>query len=194
MPLAKRLIIFLCIMFSACQDKFPQKEYVGDNNYELINQDETKINFPIIFKGKILVTVFMFTSCPDICPMTVHNLQLLQEKVQEEKIQNVEFVTISFDPNRDTPSKLKDFGELQDINFKNFNMCTGDIQSIKKLMKEFSIVAIPGDTTYTASNKPSYFFTHTDRITLIDRELNIRKYYNGSKADIKEIVNDIKRL
>ena len=57
-----------------------------------------------------------------------------------------------------------------------------------------NILALPGDTTKTESGSIVYFFTHTDRITLIDKDGRIRNEYRGSKANIQAVVNDIKTL
>jgi protein SCO1/2 len=61
-------------------------------------------------------------------------------------------------------------------------------------LETFKIFAIAGDTTFTESGEPVYFFVHTDRITLIDQQGNIRKEYSGSRINLDEIVSDIKYL
>jgi protein SCO1/2 len=126
--------------------------------------------------------------------MTTHNMQLIQDKVKKENLKNVEFVAITFDPDRDKARILKSFALIRGIDLSNFNFFTGDINSIQFLMKKFNIVALPGDTTITTSGKLSYFFTHTDRLTLVDKNLNIRNTYSGSQPNIENIINDIKYL
>jgi len=186
--------LLISLLFISCQSKFPEKEFVGNRSEVLVNQDSTAINFPKHYKGKILLVSFIFANCPDICPLTTHNLQLIQQKVKENKIEHVAFAAISFDPERDTPSLLKQYADIRNLDLSNYNLFTGKRENIKSLMETFHIVAIAGDTTFTDDREPVYFFTHTDRITLVDQEQNIRKSYRGSEINLEEIITDIKNL
>lgn len=188
------LLALISLFLYSCQSKFPEKEFVGNRSEVLINQDSAAINFPKHYSGKILLVSFIFTNCPDICPLTTHNLQRIQQKAKEEKIDNVSFAAISFDPERDSPSVLKSFAGVRGIDLTNYNLFTGKRENIKSLMETFHIVAISGDTTYTDDNIPVYFFMHTDRITLVDQDQNIRKSYRGSEINLDEIITDIKNL
>lgn len=188
------LLTLVLLTFISCQSKFPEKEFVGNSSHRLVNQDSAMVNFPKKYKGKILLVSFIFTNCPDICPLTTHNLQRIQQKVKEEKIDNVTFAAISFDPERDTPLALKNFAEVRNLDLSNYNLFSGKREDVKLLMEKFHIVAIPGDTTFTDDGDPVYFFTHTDRITLVDQDQNIRKSYKGSEINLEEIINDIKYL
>ncbi len=191
------IIFFISILitfFYGCGKKLPEDIPIGVKDIVLLNQDSSRIIFPDSFKGKTLLLSFIYTNCPDICPMTTHNMQLIQQQVKKEGIDNVEFVEISFDPLRDTPSKLKEFGDIRDIDYNNFNFLTGNPVGIKSILNNMNILALPGDTTETKSGSKIYFFTHTDRITLIDKNGRIRNEYRGSKANIQAVVNDIKIL
>lgn len=187
-------LTLISLMFFSCQSKFPEKEFVGDSSKKIVNQDSVSVDFPAKYKGKILLVSFIFTNCPDICPLTTHNLQLIQKKVKEEKIENVSFAAISFDPERDTPQVLKNFAEARSLDLSNYNLFSGKREDVNRLMEKFHIVAIPGDTTFTKDGEPVYFFTHTDRITLVDQDLNVRKSYRGSEINLEEIITDIKNL
>ena len=62
------------------------------------------------------------------------------------------------------------------------------------LLKKVGVVAFVGDSTVFEDGSKSYYYTHTDRIQLIDQDGRIRKNYLGSAANIDEIVNDVMRL
>jgi protein SCO1 len=89
---------------------------------------------------------------------------------------------------------LKKFSELHDVNFNDWSFLTGDKKIISSLMKEVGIVTIVGDSVKNSDESWTYFYIHTDRIQLIDQEGKIRKNYPGSKANIDEVVADIKSL
>ncbi len=166
---------------------------IGFDSITLLNQDSSQVVFPDEYKNKILLLTFIYTNCPDICPMTTHNMQLLQEEVKKDNLKNVQFAELSFDPERDVPSVLKEFGDIRNINYNNFTFLTGKEADVKKILNNMDILALPGDTTKTESGNV-YFFTHTDRIDLIDQNGRIRNEYRGSKANIQEIIKDIKAL
>ncbi len=188
------VILLSALFISGCGKKLPEDKSIGDQSYSLINQDSSKVIFPGAFKGKILVMSFIYTNCPDICPLTTHNMQMIQEQVKKDNIKNVQFVELSFDPTRDTPSILKEYGDIRNIDYSNFEFLTGKKSVVDTLIHHMDVIAIQGDTTYTKSHQPVYFFTHTDRITLLDQNGRIRNEYRGSKTNIEKIVNDIKTL
>ena len=188
------VILFSVFLINGCGDKLPENKSIGDQSYSLINQDSSKVIFPDAFKGKILVMSFIYTNCPDICPLTTHNMQTIQEKIKSNNIKNVQFVELSFDPTRDTPSILKEYGNIRNIDYSNFEFLTGKKSVVDTLIHHMNVIAIQGDTTFTKSGQPIYFFTHTDRITLLDQNGKIRNEYRGSKANVAEILKDIKTL
>ncbi len=188
------LSLITTIIFYSCGSNLPEDKEIGDRTYTLINQDSTKITFPDYYKGKTLVLGFIYTNCPDICPMTVHNMQRVKEQIDKANIDNVEYAAISFDPERDTPAVLKEYGRIRDIDFKDFQFYTGNQSVIDTLIDHLGVFAMPGDTTVMEGGDTLYFYTHTDRITLLDENGHIRNEYGGSRANVKMIVNDIKEL
>ena len=191
----KHIIIILGFIFIliSCKDTLPIEDNFGNNEYKLLTQDSVRVNFPQMIKGKISVVGYIFTNCPDICPLTTNNMRLVQQELNKENINDVNFVSISFDPDADTPAVLKKYAELRKLDTSNWTFLTGEKPVIKMLMKDANIVAVVGDST-VIDGKTTYFYVHTDRISLIDADGNIRKNYQGSKANVSEIVKDLKTL
>jgi protein SCO1/2 len=162
--------------------------------YTFINQDSVEVTFSDIIKDKITVVGFIYTNCPDICPMTTHNMYLTQQKLKKNAIDNVLFVSVTFDPDRDSPSILKKFGEIRDIDFNNWIFLRGDTKNTESLLRRFDITALKTDTTYFDDGELTYSVMHTDRISLIDNESRLKKNYRGSKVNLEELYNDIINL
>ena len=194
----KNLILLtftISLLFSiSCKDNLPLDKDLTKKSYELTNQDNVKVSFPEVIKGNITVMGFIYTHCPDICPMTTHNMYLTEKKLKEQGIVNVKFVALSFDPDRDTPEVLKNFAEIRDINFTNWILLTGKITVVEDLLKRFDVRAIKTDEQYDENGELSYSMMHTDRISLIDQNGILRKNYKGSTLNIEELINDIKTL
>lgn len=187
-------VLILSIYTSGCKSDFELNENLKGFSFKLIDQDGRQVDFPIEFEGKILVAGFIFTHCPDICPLTVNNMQLVQNAIAKNGGgDDVVFVAVTFDPERDSVALLKKFAGLREINEKNFRFLTGDKKVTDSVMTVMRIVAVPEDSTMIEGDL-SYFFSHTDRISLIDQRGFLRKEYSGSKANIEEIVNDIGKL
>lgn len=198
-PVNKAKLFILCsilmsFLFFGCTKKFPEDKNISGVIYTLLNQDSTKVNFPSDFKGHILVITFIYTNCPDICPMTTHNMQEVQKKLADEGINDVQFAAMSFDPNRDTPKVLKEYAEVRDMKLNNFVFLTGNKKDVDSILHEFDFIAIPGDTTFVDKTHPVYFFTHTDKLFLVDKKGRIRTSYRGSKVNSQKLISDIKSL
>jgi len=186
-------LLFLMLFLVGCMSDFPLNDPLKES-YTLIDQDSNTVNFPKSFSGSVIVAGFVFVNCPDICPLTTHNMQAIQDSVNTLKMKGVEFVAITFDPKRDRPPVLKKYLELREINEKNFRFLTGDSTIVSDMMKRFNIVYVSGDTTYTEDGDANYFYTHTDRITLLDQKGTILREYKGSTVNIGEVINDLKKL
>ena len=187
--------IILAILFISCGNDLPIEDDFGDEQFQLLDQNGNTNNFPQMVKGKIAVVGYIFTNCPDICPLTTNNMRMVQDRLKEEEINDgVEFVSVSFDPEVDRPEVLKKYAELRNLDLSNWTLFTGEKKVTDALIKEGGVFAMVGDSTIVNENEKIYYFVHTDRISLVDSEGNIRKNYLGSKLNLDEIVEDIKKL
>lgn len=191
-----KIFSFLMIsaFFSGCYERFPLDQDLMRTQNTFFNQDSLQVKFPEIIKNKITLLAMVYTHCPDICPMTTHNMFLVQEKLPQDIEDKVKFVVITFDPNRDTPAVLKKFAEIRDYSFDKWSLLSGNEQNTKEVMLKFGIKAIPADSSYDANGELSYNVIHTDRISLIDQEGKLRSNYKGSTANLEMILEDIKYL
>ncbi len=187
------LYVGLIFLLVGCGEKFPVIDSFK-KEYPLVDQNSKQIKFPELIKGKVSVVGYIFTNCPDICPLTTNNMRLIQQKLKQNKINNVEFVSISFDPMTDTPEVLRKYAEIRNLDLSNWEFLTGNKTVIDSLIKHAGVFAVPSDSTTLSNGKIIHYYIHTDRIQLVDEDGNIRKNYPGSKVNIDEIVEDIKTL
>jgi protein SCO1/2 len=188
------VLIALSMLMVSCTQELPLNKDLTKKSYELVNQDSMRVVFPEVIKGNITVMGFIYTHCPDICPMTTHNMYLTEMKLKKEEIEDIKFVALSFDPERDKPSVLKKFAEIRDIDFKNWTLITGEREVTFDLLRRFDVRALATDSVLYDDGEISYSMMHTDRISLIDKEGKLRKNYVGSKINIEELIKDIKYL
>lgn len=72
------------------------------------NQDGESVNF-LDYRGKVLVTVMIYTSCQIACPRLVADMRTIKERLPEDQLDKVTMLLISIDPETDTPERLKSF-------------------------------------------------------------------------------------
>lgn len=137
------------------------------------------------FPDKILVVDFFFTSCPTICPTMSEQLARVQNAFLRDD--RIVIVSFSIDPTRDTPEKLKAYGEEYGAIPGKWQFLTGDKEEIYTLALDgFKMSALDegGDLEHDG-------FVHTDRFALIDPNWNIRGYYKGtSESDVNVLLGD----
>jgi protein SCO1/2 len=110
------------------------KDYFTD--LEVVDQNGRSLRFySDVLKDRVLLINFVFTNCSDACPLMTQKLiqtrQLLVEAVRDD----VWFVSISVDPERDTPEAMKDFAEKQGADDKRWIWLTGPKENLEFIVK-----------------------------------------------------------
>jgi protein SCO1/2 len=132
--------------------------------------------------NKITVLDFIFTTCPGPCPMMTSNMSTLYKDF--EKVPEVQFISITVDPENDTQSILKEYASLNGVKDDRWNFLFSDLESIKILKKDGFMLF--------ADELPR---GHAIKFILIDDNGKIRKYFDGTdKASVSILREDITRL
>lgn len=187
-------ILFFCSFLLVSCNRLPVIYDLRRMNYTFLSQDSMMVSFPSAYKGKILVMSFIYTHCPDVCPITTLNMQHLQDTLSADGINNVQLVTMTFDPIRDTPDVLNKYASIRGITFKNWDFLSGTRANTDSVLYAVDFRYFPGDSSYSKAVGLIYYITHTDRSILMDQRGRVRGTYSGSQLDLKQIVNDIQAL
>ena len=95
--------------------KAPEQSSAAEKYFtdvELINQDGKKVHFySDVLKGKTVVVNAFFTSCTSVCPPMNRNMQKIQEALGDRVGRDVFFVSITVDPEVDTPARMKEYAK-----------------------------------------------------------------------------------
>lgn len=184
-------LLMICVI-AACRNSPEVIHNLEGADYPLLNQDSTVVNFPSDFAGEYLVIGFIYTHCPDICPITTANMKNIRALLKDTS--NVHFVAITFDPLRDTPSVLKNYMESFKLDEDNFTMLTGDSATVDSVLQAMDIDAEIAYVDTTAEGKRSYRMNHTDRISVMDSRGRVRFEYPGSRVPPEHVVEDLTSL
>ena len=137
---------------------------------------------------------FIYTHCPRVCPMTVHNLQDLQDSLSLRGMKGVEFVSLTYDPNRDSPSVLKRYADVRGIKLSDWDFLTGTKTCIDSVLHRVKISYTMVDSSHSKNGDLTYFIHHPDEVALVDERGNVRGLYGGSDMDFTRIIADIETL
>src|SRR5581483_11654494 len=119
-------------------------------NQTFTDQDGNKVSLED-FRGDALIITFMYTSCPmpTMCPMMDKNFARIQAKLKEQNnLLKAHLLSVSFDPQIDTPAVLKKHAEALGADPKIWTFVTGDRDEIDKWAAGF------GEAISRASNDP----------------------------------------
>lgn len=139
-------------------------------------------------KGKVRLVEFMFTNCPDICPATTYNMSKLQDELKEKGLfgDKVEFVSITFDPDFDTPEVLQEYAKKFKADQSGWQFLRGDAQAVEKVTKDFGIAVM---------KQPDGSFAHTARMFLVDEDGNMRRAYGmAAEMDMEQMMTEMEQL
>jgi len=130
--------------------------------------------FRLSDQGKVILLFFGYTSCPDVCPTTLAELNLALNQMKEKAAQ-VEVVFVSVDPDRDSPETVQNYVSRFNPSFIGLS---GSIDQLSPIWQDYGIY----------SGGP--VVNHTARITVIDTQGHLRLSY-AYDTPLAEIVHDL---
>ena len=137
-------LLTLCICFALLVAATPNATaYKGHQlsrndivDFTLVDQNAENFTFSTLDKD-VTVVAFIFTACPDVCPVITQSLRLVQEGLSESDAERVGFVSISVDPDRDTPEALTKFTERHGVSWPHL---TGDKDTLSEVYRNFGVL------------------------------------------------------
>ncbi|MFD1039011.1 SCO family protein [Virgibacillus byunsanensis] len=128
------------------------------------------------FEEKYVFITFIYTSCTDVCLQLEMNMAEVYNQVPDEYIgEDIVFLSVSFDPTRDTPETLNKYRSYFESDGETWRMARIPEQSeLDGLLDEFGVIVIPDDTGN---------FTHNSAFYLVDRQGKLDKVMDYTKID-----------
>jgi protein SCO1/2 len=156
-PLAALAVGFVLAASAARDEPLWHKAYFP--NVELTTQDGKIVRFyDDVIMGKVVAINFIYTKCPDVCPMDTAALRRVQKLVGARMGRDVFFYSISLDPKNDTPAAMRSYMRTFDVG-PGWTFLTGRPQDIALIQRKFGVRPVkPGalsahDTRYVMGNE-----------------------------------------
>lgn len=106
-------------------------------NIELIDQNGQRLAFyDDVLKGNIVVISFIFTNCQGACPLMTRNLTMIRDMLPSNVRDEIQFISISLDPVRDTPAAMKEFAQTHDADQERWLWLTGQPDNVNLITKK----------------------------------------------------------
>jgi len=136
-------------------------------------------------RRKIVVVNFIYTKCPDLCPLLSAKFASMQRSLEQQKQTDYSLLSITTDPARDNSKTLKSYADLFKANDRHWFFLTGQNETLAKVWKDFGV---------SVRKAPDGEVQHTALTTVIDRHGVRRVDYYGDKWQEKEVLKDIASL
>ena len=160
-------------------------KYHKISDFKLTNQNGKEIT-QANYEDKIYVADFFFTTCQDICPVMTKNMYQLQEELKNDN--EILLLSHTVIPEVDTIEQLKEYAIENKVDDSKWNLVTGDKKQIYELARK-SYLAVED------SNFNEFDMIHTENFMLIDKEKQIRGFYDGTNSEeINRLLKDIEIL
>ena len=134
-------------------------------------------------RGEVVLLFFGYTSCPDVCPTTMAELNQALGKLDQGDEKQVQVLFVTVDPERDEPERVQEY-----VNHFNssFIGLSGTVSQLAKVWNDYGVFReiVDGESAL------GYLVNHTARVTLIDRNGNMRISFSFD-TPVDDIVHDL---
>jgi len=161
-------------------------------DFKMHNQDGRTIQLAQ-FRGKTLLVTFIYTRCPspNFCPLVTHNFAVIDRQLAANPAlyANTHLICISFDPEHDTPARLRAYG-AQYIGsdarneFAHWDFAVPSPPELLEMAKFFDLGITKG---------PDDMITHTLSTTLIDAHGKVAEFYPGNGWTPGQVIADVQK-
>jgi protein SCO1/2 len=197
-PNADVLLDHIVVVAQGKPDYRPPVTYhvptAGDQvpDFKLRNQDGRAIHLGQ-FRGQALLVTFIYTRCPlpNFCPRVTYNFASIEKELAANPtlLKKTHLVCVSFDPENDTPERLRAYGTTYigsdaPSAFAHWDFAAPDKPTLKEMAKFF-------DVGFT--NEADNTITHTLSTTLIGPDGKVVRFYPGNEWTVEQVLADVKQ-
>ena len=160
--------------------------------FTLTGHDGNKVRLDQ-FQDKIVLISWGYSNCPDICPITLANLNKAMELLGKDA-NDVQVLFITVDPERDTAERM---AEYVPYFHKDFIGLTGNQEEIDQVADDYAVTIVKHPAVYGRGRFDTwdrYLMTHTNTIHLVDQNGRLSLTYPHHMHDPQKIAGDIKKI
>ncbi|HEV3193854.1 MAG TPA: SCO family protein [Polyangiaceae bacterium] len=153
-------------------------------SFTLTSQDGKPVSLADL-RGKVVAVTFIYTECPDICPLLTQKMVQVQDELGADFGKKIAFVSITLDPQHDTPEILKDYAEFWGARLDGWSFLTGSAEAVRDVTRRYGVFF---------AKKEDGSVEHSQLTTLVDADGQMRVQYLGARFDPEEFRRDLVSL
>ena len=149
-------------------------------DFTLTNQDGKPVSLSSL-RGKVVAVTFIYTRCPlpDYCPRMITNLQAVERRFPDRVNSDLALVAVTFDPQFDTPQRLKEYAQFFKSDKPGWQFLTGSVEDITRVTQMFGVEFWPEEG----------LITHTLQTAVIDKEGKLVAQAEGKDYSGKQLAD-----
>ncbi|WP_281889410.1 SCO family protein [Paenibacillus sp. YYML68] len=186
------LLVGLIAVFAYMLMKGPE-EKIGvlkkAPDFTLTNLDGKEVSLADT-AGKAKLVYFFFSTCPDVCPPSTYTLSKIQNVLKDKGAfgSKTALMSITFDPTKDTPERLKEFADRYNPDYSAWYFLRGEEKATIELAEKFGVLV--------AKDPQGDSWTHSNLFLLVDGKGDLRTYYSAhdEDLDVEKVANDLIRI
>ena len=162
----------------------PLPEIAPAPEFTLTSQDNAQVALTDL-RGKVVAVTFIYTFCVDTCPVLTPMMSFIQDQLGADFGAKIAFVSITVDPERDTPKVLREYAQAFGANLAGWSFLTGPSDAIRDVTRRYGVFA---------SKSTDGNVDHTFLTSIVDRRGILRVQYIGARFDPDEFRRDLLSL
>ncbi|MHC1773985.1 MAG: SCO family protein [Lentimicrobium sp.] len=163
------------------------KDLSGESVYQLTSSWTSQNNENLQlshFRDKIVIAALVFTHCESACPRIVADMQRIESSFSEKELEQISFLLVSMDPERDTPARLTEFAAVHKLNSTWTLICSSPDATME-------IANVLGVKVKKLENGG---FDHSNIIHIFDQEGVVVNQQNGFAVEQEETIGAVRAM
>jgi protein SCO1/2 len=177
-------VLYFHDFFQTIPQQSPLPEIAPAPHFALISQDGRPLALSDLH-GKVVAVTFIFTMCTDTCQVLTPMMSFVQDRLGRDFGEKIAFVSVTVDPERDTPEVLKDYAQAFGANPAGWFFATGAPDVIRDVTRRYGVFATKAENGNV---------DHTFLTSIVDRRGILRVQYLGVRFDPEEFRRDLLSL
>jgi protein SCO1/2 len=176
------ILFFVCAWLNPLCSFAAQNVSLYSGGWKLTDQNETPVGIDV-YKGNWVIVSMFYSSCPHSCPLLIETIKKkIEKKVDNKELEQLRVILISFDPKRDTPTKLRKLASDRNIDLTRWKLLTGSENDLEDIAAALGVKvrALPGGD-----------FNHSSIISLLDKNGSIVSTVDGLNEAMEPIVQKL---
>ena len=171
------------------------------SEFSLVQPDGNLTNLSD-YEGQVLIVSFIYSRCPDVCPIVSSNLRWLSQELADDYETNFSIISVTVDPWWDTQNVLGEYADQRNLSWPHL---TGDLETLEPIWESFHVglqtyTNVSNETNEGDSNNtsgrhhPDYLVDHSTATIIIDKEHKQRVRWNDLDWEPTLFAEDVQQL